>query len=234
MAIQNTASPAFQTELPNIIDAAEQRCYRELDMKDASIVDSSAILTPNSRNFTLPTTNGRFVTVEQVNILVPVGTTAANGSRVPLLPVSLDSLDRMWPSEVAATTPSVPSVFANSAPTAGNLTTSQTIRVGAPPDAAYAVEVMGSVRPTPLSNANQTTLLSLYLPDLFFAAAMVAASAYQKNFGAQADDPKMAASWQQQYDICKNSAVAEEFRKKYAGSAWSAESTSPEAQPPRN
>jgi hypothetical protein len=234
MAIQNVTSPAFQTELPNIIDAAEQRCYREVDLKDASIVDSSASLTPNSRNFTIPTTNGRFVVVEQINVIIPVGTTVANGTRVPLIPVSLDSLDQMWPSEAASTTPSVPSVYANSAPTAGQLITSQTIRVGAPPDAAYVVEVQGTARPPPLAQNNQTTLLSLYLPDLFFAAAMVVGAAYQRSFGQSADDPKVAQSWENQYQIALRSAAAEEFRKNMGGSAWSPMSAPPEASPQRS
>lgn len=226
MAIQNVTSPAFQTELPNIIDAAEQRCYREVDLQDVRIVDATGTLTPNSRSFTLPQSVGRFVVTEQINVIIPSGSTVANGTRVPLIPVSRDSLDQMWPSEVATTTPSVPEVFA--------LLTSQIIRVGAAPDAAYAMEVQGTVRPAPLAQGNQTTLLSLYLPDLFFAAAMIAAAGYQKSYGQQADDPKLAQSWQSQYDIAKNSAIAEQFRLKYGGSAWSPMASPPEASPPRS
>lgn len=225
MAIQGVTSPAFVTELPNIIDAAEQRCYREVDLQDTRIVDASGILTPNSRSFTLPSTNGRFVVVEQVNVITPASANVSTGTRVTLTPMSRDSLDALWPAETAASTPSVPEFFA--------LLTSQIIRVGGPPDAAYPVEVQGTARPAPLSNANQTTLLSLYLPDLFFAAAMVTAAGYQKNFGAQSDDPKMAMSWETQYGIAQHSAVTEEFRKKYGGAAWSPMATPPEAQPPR-
>lgn len=226
MAIQNVASPAFQTELPNIIDAAEQRCYREVDLQDARIVDASASLTPNSRTFTLPQTVGRFVVAEQINIITPVGTTVANGTRVPLIPVSRDSLDQMWPSELAITTPSVPEVFA--------LLTSQIIRVGAAPDQAYNVEVQGTARPPPISAANPTTLLSLYLPDLFFAAAMGAGAAYQKSYGQQADDPRMAMSWETTYQTAAKSAITEEFRKKMGGSAWTPMAAPPEASPPRS
>ena len=218
MALQNVSSGPFQTELPNIIDAAEQRCYREVDLLDTRITDSTGTLTPGSRNFTLPQSVGRFVVTEQVNILV-------SGSRQPLVNVSIDTLDVLWPSDTNLTTPSVPILFA--------LFTSQIIRVGPSPDQGYPVEVVGTARPAPFSATNTTTLLSLYLPDLFFAAAMVIAAGYQKNFGAQADDPKMAMSWEQQYQIARTSAVTEEFRKKYAGSDWSPKAASTEAQLPR-
>lgn len=216
----------FLTELPNIIDAAEQRCYREVDLQDVRIVDTSAVLTPNSRSFTLPQAQGRFVAIEQINVITPASASVSNGTRVPLIPVSRDSLDQMWPTETAPSTPSVPEFFA--------LLTSQIIRVGGSPDAAYPVEVQGTARPAPLANGNQTTLLSLYLPDLFFAAAMVAGAAYQKSFGAQADDPKVAMSWEATYQTAAKSAIVEEFKKKFAGSAWTSMATPPDAQPPRN
>lgn len=225
MAISNPT--AFLIELPNIIDAAEQRCYREVDLLDARIIDASGVLTPNSRSFTLPQVQGRFVVVEQINVVVPSTLTlATGGTRVALTPVSPDSLDNLWPSETALIAPSVPEFMTQ--------ITSQLYRVGPAPDAAYSVEVKGTARPTPLSSSNSTTLLSLYLPDLFFAAAMVVAAAYQKNFGASSDDPKMAQSWEAQYKIASESAIAEEFRKKWGGSAWSPISTPPEAQPARN
>ena len=48
--------PGFMTALPNIIDDAEQRIYRELNLLSTSVRDSSANLTANSRNFVLPQT----------------------------------------------------------------------------------------------------------------------------------------------------------------------------------
>ena len=49
---------------------------------------------------------------------------------------------------------------------------------------------------------------------------MVFASGYQKNFGSQSDDPKMAMSWEDQYQKLMASANAEELRKKWAGPGW--------------
>lgn len=226
LALPSPISPAFATELPNVIDAAEQRCYREVDLQDTRIVDASGVLTPNSRSFTLPQAQGRFVVVEQINIITPAGATVSTGTRVPVLPTSRDSLDATWPSEISASVPSIPEFFAP--------LTSQIYRFGPPPDAAYAVEVQGTARPVPLSNANQTTLLTLYLPDLFFAAAMVVGAAYQRSFGQSADDPKLAQSWENQYGIAAKSSVTEEFRKKFSGSAWTPMAAPPEAAPPRN
>jgi hypothetical protein len=231
MAISSTGA-AFLIELPNIIDAAEQRCYREVDLQDARIVDASGSLTPASRTFNLPSTVGRFIVVEQVNVITPSGATVSNGTRNPLAPISRDGLDALWPAEANPSTPSVPSVFSMLGSQLVN-TNPVAIRVGPAPDAAYAVEVQGTARPPPLSAGNTTTLLSQFLPDLFFAAAMVIAAGYQKNFGAQADDPKMAMSWETQYQIAKSSAVTEEFRRKLGGSAWSPMAVPPEAQPAR-
>lgn len=213
----------FIAILPTIIDLAEQRIYRELDLLSTIVRDTSGVLTANSRNFTLPQGSGRFVTTQGFNVFTPVNTTTL---RNQLTPASRDYLDSVWPSEAAATTPSVPVSFA--------MITDQTIIVGPPPDAAYVMEVIGTIRPAPLSSTNATTFLSLYLPDLFFAASMVAMSGYMRNFGSQADDPKMAQSWDQQYEAFKSSALIEEVRKKWQAQSWSSQSLSPVATPPRN
>lgn len=117
-------------------------------------------------------------------------------------------------------------------PTSYAMISQSEIIVGPWPDAGYIVEVIGTQRPTPLSATNTTTFLSTNLPDLFIAASMVFASGYQKNFGAQADDPKMGASWENQYQLLKASANVEEFRKKLQATGWSSQMPSP-LTPPR-
>ena len=102
------------------------------------------------------------------------------------------------------------------------MVTDQSIVMAPSPGAAFAVEVIGNIRPTPLSATNTTTFLASYLPDLFFAASMIFVSGWQKNFGAQADDPRMAMSWETQYQGLLSSAKIEELRKKYAASFGSA------------
>lgn len=219
MMAGSAADADYQTVLPSIIDYSEQRIYRELDLISTVTRDTSASLTANSRNFTLPTANGRFVVVSGVNLL-------SAGVRVAQLdPASLDYLDASWPSETAASVSTVPRYFA--------MLTDQTVVVGPPPGSVFNVEVIGTIRPTPLSSTNQTTFLTSYLPDLFLSASMIFASGFQKNFGAQSDDPKMSASWEAQYELLKASADAEEARKKFAGASWTSKRLEPTAQPQR-
>lgn len=218
-----SADPYFQTILPTIIDQSEQRIYRELDLLSTIVRDSTATLAANSRDFTLPTGSGRFVTTQGFNVYTPAGLTT---TRNQLTPNSRDYIDATWTSETAPATPSVPTMFA--------MITDQTIIVAPPPDADYSIEVIGTIRPAPLSANNPTTFLTLYLPDLFLAASMIAMSGYMRNFGSQADDPKMAQSWQTQYDSYKASAMTEELRKKWQSVSWSSQSPSPIAAPPRN
>ncbi|MDC6652482.1 hypothetical protein, partial [Leclercia adecarboxylata] len=105
--------------------------------------------------------------------------------------------------------------------------------VGAWPDEAYTVEVVGTIRPAPLSSENQTTFLSEYLPDVFLAAALVMSAGYQKNFTSMGDDPKSAVSWESHVAILLESAKVEEIRKKFGSQGCSSKSPDPIATPPR-
>lgn len=205
----------------NIIDDAEQRIYRDLDLLTTIVRDSTGTLTPNSRNFTFPQ---HFVVSESINVFTPVGTT---NSRRQLVPVSREFLDAVWGDEAAGGCcgASVPEYYA--------MITDQTIIVGPPPDAAYNLEVIGTIRPAPLSATNQTTYLTLYLPDLFFTAALVFGYGYLKDYGASTDDPNAPANWAAHYNALKQSADVEENRKKYASQAWTPKQPAPLATPPR-
>jgi hypothetical protein len=205
----DSAGANFQTMLPGMIDYAEQRIYRELDLLSTIVRDYSSNLTANDRNFALPSGQGRFVTVQGINVITPVATDPDDGTRNFLNPVSRDYLDAVWNGASGAT---VPEFFA--------MITDQTLIVGPWPDNSYKMEIIGTIRPTALSSGNPTTYLTLYLPDLFIAASMIYASGYMRNFGAQADDPKMAMSWEAQYSRLLASANIEELRKRFAGFGW--------------
>ena len=213
--------PNYQLVLPNVIDDAEQRVYRDLDLLSTIVRDSSGTLTANSRNFTFPQ---HFVVSESINVFTPA---AVNTSRNQLYPVSREFLDAVYPDETAGGCcgPAVPQYYA--------MITDQTIIVGPPPDAAYSMEVVGTIRPAPLSATNTTTYLTLYLPDLFFDAALVFAYGYMKDFGASTDDPQAPASWEAHYQKALSSANVEENRKKYASQAWTPKQPTPYATPPR-
>lgn len=213
----------FVQILPECIDYAEQRLYRELDLLSTVVRDSSTTLMIGTRNFTLPQSLGRFVVTNGMNIITPSTQTNPDlGTRNQLIPTTRDYLDLVWASTASAAQP------VNYAPI-----TDQQFIVGPYPDAAYTVEVIGTIRPTPLSVSNTTTYLTLYLPDLFVSASMIFMSGYMRDFGAQSDDPAQAQSWQGQYDKEFASANTEEQRKRYQMGAWSSLSPSPLATPTR-
>lgn len=214
MAVQSSTTQ-FQTMLPGCIDYAEQRLYRELDLLSTVVTDTTGALVSGSRNFTLPTTsNGKFITIQNINLITPVSATFTTGTRVPLAPIDKSYLDSVWGSSTGST---IPKNFA--------MIDQWNIIVGPWPDANYKVEVIGTIRPNPLSATNTATFLTTYLPDLFIAASMIFASGYQRDFGAQADNPQQAQSWEAQYENLIKSAGIEEIRKKWAGPGWSSMST---------
>jgi len=205
---ENASDANFLTILPTIIQNAELRCYRDLDLL-STIVTDTATATINSRGFTLPQNQGRFVVVEQMNVL-------ASGVHTPLTPISKEALTAFWPSDTSVLASDVPTHFAP--------VTDQLFLLAPPPGSAVTIEVVGTIRPAALSAINTTTFLTLYLPDLFFAAAMCEGAAWQKNYGAAADEPRQAQSWEQKYAAIFSGARGEEIRKKFGSASWSSKS----------
>jgi len=209
----------FVQILPSIIASAEQRIYRELDLLSTTVRDRTAFLTGDSRNFTLPQGQGRFVVLQQINVL-------SNGVRVASLePVSLEWMDASYPSETATSAAAVPAYFA--------MITDQEIAVAPAPGSAWGMEVVGEIRPAPLSSTNTSTYLTDYLQDCFVAASMVFAAGYQKNFGASAEDQGMAMSWEKNFQTAIASANIEEHRKRWQSVSWTSKNPSPIAVPQR-
>ena len=213
------STPTFVQILPSIIAAAEQRIYRELDLLSTTVRDRTSFLTGDSRNFTLPQGQGRFVVLQQMNVL-------SNGARIASLePVSLEWMDASYPSETATSASAVPAYFA--------MITDQQVAVAPAPGSAWGMEVVGEIRPTPLSSTNTSTYLTDYLQDCFVAASMVFAAGFQSNYGSQADDPKMATSWESVYQTAVASANIEEHRKRWQSVSWTSKNPSPIAVPQR-
>jgi len=218
LAGTTTANTFFLAEVPNAIDYAEQEMLRQLDLINNITPDSTQVCVPNNRNITVPSA---FVVVNDVNIITPAGTTPDSGHRVPITRKSEAVLDLFWPD---ATAVGVPSMYA--------MRSQYGMILGQWPDQAYVVEIIGTQRPAPLSAANQTTFLSLNLPDVFLAGTMVHIAGYQKNFGAQADDPRSAVSWMGIFQAGLKSANREELRKRYEGSTAAPPHGAAEAPPP--
>jgi len=221
LIVTSTADTNFNTMLPGMIDYAEQRIYRELDLQNTRVSDTTVTLSSGYNFVTLPT-DQYILVAEQFNVLTPVGSLSSNGTRVPLTPVTKEYLDFAWPTSTAT---GVPIYYAPLNDT--------TFKVGPAPDQAYPLEVVGTVRPTPLSSGNSSTWLTQHLPDLFIAASMVFAAGYMRNYGAQADDPQMPGSWETQYKTLFASANAEELRKRFQSQGWTPMTPNPIASPPR-
>lgn len=205
MLVVPVTDPGFQAMIPNCLDDVELFLQRKLDLVDSSVRDSSSTFVLNTRNFTLPTSIGTYIVAEQMNVITPAGTTNPElGTRVSLIPASIDTLDFLWPSSNGSTVPVYFSMM------------DQDIAIVGPwPDQAYTVEVVGTQRFTPLYISQTTSPLSVFFPDLLIAASLVFASGYQRNFGSMADDPKMAMSWKQHLDDLLADATTEEDRKKF-------------------
>ena len=71
-----------------------------------------------------------------------------------------------------------------------------------------------------MSVTNTSTQLTNFFPDLFIAASMIFATGYQRDFGAQSDNPAQGQSWENQYDLLIKSALTEEARKKFNEEAY--------------
>lgn len=219
LVVSQSPDPAFDAILPSCIDYAEQRIYRELNLISTVITDDSSVTVPGTRELSIPTT---FVVVNDVAIFTPAGSSPTSGTRKSLVPVSRSAIDVLWP---ASQDTGEPNMF--------SMTDQWSMVLGPSPDGIYTTEVVGTTRPTALSASNPTTFLSERLPDLFMAASMVFMSGYQRNFGAQANDPAMGMSWEAQYKALFASADTEEARKHFWASAWTSQPVPPQAMPAR-
>lgn len=192
----------FVAILPTIIDQAEGKIYREpsLDFLSSVVVDATGFTTTGSQTFVLPR---NFTILEQINRV-------DGNERIPMDKLSREALQFIWTSRVAVNAASFP---VNWAPL-----TDATVLVGPTPGSTIQLECIGTARPANLGPANPNTWLWTNLGDFAFAAAMLFMSAYMRNYGSQADDPKMAMSWQKTYDDLLPGASTEEMKRKYEAS----------------
>lgn len=233
MAVVAPDDANFLEILPSMIDYAELRIYRDLDLMNTStsIHGSSIKVDAGNRNLTFPMTlpdgSGSIVVTEQLNLIVPPGQTDPDGplaSRISLLPTTKEFLDAVYGSNLTANR-AQPKYF--------SAFNENLFFVGPVPDQTYYVEVVATYRPNAMSASNPTTFVSQYLPDLLIMASMIYISAYQRNFGRQSDDPQMAQSYEGQYQALLKSASVEEMRKKFESTGWSSQSPAPIATPTR-
>lgn len=207
-----SSDPNYNVILPRAIEYAEQRMYRELDLMQ-TFTTATATTVANNRGVSVP---ANLIVLDSLYAITPAGAGKddANAVRNLVQRTTVDAVNFIWPAgQTTNAAGSVPKYFA---------TQSDTGIILAPcPDAGYTLEFYGTFRPTPLSASNTSTILTTYLPDVFLACSMVFFSGYQRDFGMQSDDPKMAMSWEQQYQTLKQSAGEEISRAKSQSSLWS-------------
>ena len=221
LAVVSETDANFLIVLPQAITYAENRIYRDLDFLSTVTSSTAYSVAAGNRSLTVPAS--AFVTIQEINVILPAGSSnLQTGIRSPLIPVTKEYLNFVYPSLTGA---SSPEYFA--------MIDQNNMIVGPWPDNNYTVEIVGTVRPDSLSVSNPETFISLYLPDLMIMASMVYVSGYQRNFGRQADDPAMAQSYESQYQALLGPAVVEEARKKFQSGAWSSMSPAPVATPTR-
>lgn len=166
----------FAAILPTALRAGELQCLRDCDFPSARRV-STVVLAAGSA-----------VVAEPVGMVVPralwVRAGVAGQVRRPLERRDVSYLHEYAPD---ATVVGEPRYFATQ--DAGFF------RVAPAANAIYSIEVEHTFRPPGISAALTTTWLSERYPDLLLYACMVFLSGYQKNFGAQSDDPQMPGSW---------------------------------------
>lgn len=212
LMVLQAADANFAQILPAMITSAEQRMYRDLDLIATVVTDTSVSTQTGTRGLTIP---AAYVVVQTM------ATLNASNARTPMTPVARTFIDTVYGD---LSVQGVPLWFA--------MVTQNTMVLGPVPDAPYTVEITGTQRPATLSSTQTNTFLSDNLPDMFLAACMIFGAGYQKNYGAQADDPKAASSWQQQYDDLLKAAGVEELRKRFQAQSWSSQLPTP-AAPPR-
>lgn len=207
----NNSDENFIRIIPSMMLYADGRIYRELTFL-ATTTTQPITLIPFNREIALPLT---VVAMRSINVLTPAGAITTNSKRKPLERISSEMLDVFWPQSTFR--PGVPQKYAVIGQQLPLVvpqpqTMQHVIRLMPTPDKAYSAEVLGDIRPLPLSEANPQTYLSVTYPELYIAACMVFAAGYQRDFGAQSDDPRMAQSWETQYGALKQGVMLEAGR----------------------
>ena len=112
LAVVEPTDVNFVANLPQCITYAENRIYRDLDLLATVTAASGYSLVAGNRQLTFPLTD--FITLQEVNVITPVGISNPNaGTRVSLCPVTKFWLDVTYPS---ATVTGVPASAARSSP----------------------------------------------------------------------------------------------------------------------
>ena len=207
----NANDPNFTQNLPSALDYAQDRITRELNLLYTVASNSSLALTAGTRSLNISGLN--LNVLSDLNIITPATQTNPEiGTRNPATIADKSYLNLVYNSP---TITGIPESFA--------FLDENTLLFGPFPDANYTVEVIGTYRQPGLSSMNTTTWISTNIPDLLLAASMVFMSGFMKNFGAQSDDPKMAVSWESQYQTLRDSVGVEDAMRKFKATGYTSD-----------
>lgn len=233
----NDADANFTRILPSMFLYAEGRIFGDLSLIITTVTQQAPLIALN-RELVLPSS---VIILEHINICSPVGAITNASKRTTLERVSPAALDMFWPQ--ASFRPGVPQKYAIIGsvqlvvppPTVpGPQVLAHVVRFMPTPDKAYMAELIGMIRPETLSPTNKQTILTIRYPELYLAACMVFGSGYQRDFGAQADDPARAQSWNGQYQALLDGARLEQARMRGEGPGFTAQPPAQIAQQPRS
>lgn len=197
---------AFDQIIASTIDYTENRMQRDLDFLSTTYTDTNGLTTANQRLSALPTTGGTYIVSQQIRLII------GGVKQQPLEWVSRAFLDFAWPSDVSITDAN--GVPVNPVQIAMN--DQDSVLFGPAPPSALAFEAVGTIRFSQLSSTNPQNFLTTMMPDLYVACSMIYLAGYQRSYGEQSDDPKLAQSWESQYQTLLKGAQVEEVRKQFS------------------
>lgn len=218
LVVDSSTNAAWVQIVPQMISYAEHRIQADLDLIATNTSDTVP-LAAGQRTVDIP---GCIYIVNSVNLITPSFSQPDKGTRTPLQRVSVEAMNWMWPN---ATATGAPQNYA--------ILNDLTCILGPVPDAPYKAEFYGVFQLTPISSTNPTNWISINMPDVLIAASAVFGFGWLQNFGAQADDPKSAMSWESQYQLLLKSETVQAYRQYARSSAWQPMSPTPLATPPR-
>lgn len=237
-ATQSPPSTAFTAALPTIVANGQYRIYREVPFLSQRGVSATATTTAGDRSVSLSALAAITIdsypmypvypmSVESVNLFAQYGAhewldqngnpiTDPDGNpiiiydgtqRVPTVRTSLDFINWTWPQYQTTAAPTdVQAYFA--------MQDDQTLIICPTPDDTYPVEIIGTWRPTLLSGNQANNWLGDNLPDLLLSACMLEAFLAMRYAGIMSADPATTVTWQQRYDQARESAIAEDARRR--------------------
>jgi len=227
-SVVQSTDPAFNIIIPQMLNYAELRIQRDLDLLPSQTSRPYTIISASNQ---LQLDADDFVTVQTITI-------NSSGNTYTLLPSTKEFLQNVYGSSASTAMPAYFAMYGGDLATGGN--TYNNIIFGPYSDANYNATVTGTVRlPTLYQSATTalaataTTFISVYFPDLLIQASMIYIAQYQRNFGQASNDPSMGPTYELQYQNLLRSAAVEEGRKKFSAAAWSSMSPAVAATPSR-